>query len=141
MSARVLVLGVGAFAHAVQSILKEDGAETACYLTRSYAHYGPKTMGQTWKSEEHPSPLPIIKKFKPDIIIPQSVAWADQFWSKELVSQGWPIFSPINNAMEIEISRKKSSELCRKYGISIPIFHQVSNRFEAQKLMKKDPRA
>ncbi len=141
MSARVLVLGVGAFAHAVQSILMEDGAETGCYLTRSYGHYGPKIMGQIWKSEEYPSPLPIIKKFKPDIIIPQSVAWADQLWSKEIVEQGWPILSPVNKAMEIEISRKKSSELCRKYGVPIPIFHQVSNRFEAQKLMKKDPRA
>ena len=34
MTSRVMVLGVGAFAHAVQSILQEDGAETACYLTR-----------------------------------------------------------------------------------------------------------
>ena len=83
MSARVLVLGVGAFAHAVQSILMEDGAETGCYLTRSYGHYGPKIMGQIWKSEEYPSPLPIIKKFKPDIIIPQSVAWADHYGQKK----------------------------------------------------------
>ena len=73
MSSRVLVMGVGSFAHAVQSILMEDGAETACYLTRPYSHYGPKKIGPTWTSEEYPSPIPIIEKFTPDLIIPQSV--------------------------------------------------------------------
>ena len=55
-----MVLGVGAFAHAVQSILQEDGAETACYLTRPYCHYGPSAFGQTWSSEDNPSPLPLF---------------------------------------------------------------------------------
>ena len=141
MSSRVLVLGVGAFAHAVQSILSEDGAETACYLTRSYSHYGPKIVGETWKSEEYPSPLPLIEKFKPDLIIPQSVAWAEQSWSSDLIKQGWPIFSPIDNAMNIEISRKESSELCTRYKIPVPIFHHVNNRLEAFKLMQTEPRA
>ena len=31
MSRRVMVLGVGAFAHAVMAILKDSGAETGCY--------------------------------------------------------------------------------------------------------------
>jgi len=141
MSSRVLVMGVGSFAHAVQSILMEDGAETACYLTRPYSHYGPKKIGPTWTSEEYPSPIPIIEKFKPDLIIPQSVAWAEQSWSKEIVRQEWPIFCPVNDAMEIEISRKISSELCANYGIPVPIFHHVNNRIEALKLMEKEPRA
>ena len=68
MTSRVMVLGVGAFAHAVQTILREDGAETACYLTRPYSHFGPKIVGQTWSTEDHPSPLPLIEKFKPDHI-------------------------------------------------------------------------
>ena len=140
MSSRVLVLGVGAFAHAVQSILMEDGAETECYLTRPYSHYGPKLVGQTWNAKEYPSPLPIIERFKPDLIIPQSVAWAEQIWAKEIVRKGWPIFSPVNDAMKIEISRKDSSELCKKYNIPVPIFHHVNNRIEAQKIMEKDPR-
>jgi len=50
MTSRVMVLGVGAFAHAVQTILREDGAETACYLTRPYSHCGPKIVGQTWST-------------------------------------------------------------------------------------------
>ena len=61
MTARVMILGVGAFAHAVMSILKENGAETSCYLTRQYSHFGPKTTGHTWKSEEYPTPLPLIE--------------------------------------------------------------------------------
>jgi len=98
MTSRVMVLGVGAFAHAVQTILREDGAETACYLTRPYSHFGPKIVGQTWSTEDHPSPLPLIEKFKPDLIIPQAVAWAEQPWAADLVKQGLPIFSPVGDA-------------------------------------------
>ena len=127
MTSRVMVLGVGAFAHAVQTILREDGAETACYLTRPYSHFGPKIVGQNWNSEDHPSPLPLIEKFKPDLIIPQAVAWAEQPWAADLVKQGLPIFSPVGDAMQIEISRQESSELCRKYGIPVPASYHVQN--------------
>ena len=140
MTSRVMVMGVGAFAHAVQSILQEDGAETACYLTRPYGHYGPSALGQTWSAEDHPSPLPLFEKFKPDLIIPQAVAWAEQPWAADLVQQGWPIFCPVNDAMRIEISRQESSELCRQYGIPVPTFHHVQNRLEARKIMQDDPR-
>ncbi|HIA57757.1 MAG TPA: phosphoribosylamine--glycine ligase, partial [Candidatus Lambdaproteobacteria bacterium] len=140
MASRVMVLGVGAFAHSVQSILQEDGAETACYLTRPYGHYGPTVVGQTWSFEEYPSPLPLIEKFQPDLIIPHAVAWAEQPWAVDLVQQGWPIFSPVGDAMRIEISRQESSELCRQYGIPVPAFHHVQNRLEARKLMQDDPR-
>ena len=140
MTSRVMVLGVGAFAHAVQTILREDGAETACYLTRPYSHFGPKIVGQTWSTEDHPSPLPLIEKFKPDLIIPQAVAWAEQPWAADLVKQGWPIFSPVGDAMRIEISRQESSELCRKYDIPVPASYHVQNRIEARQLMQDDPR-
>jgi len=86
MTSRVMVLGVGAFAHAVQTILQENGAETTCYLTRPYSHFGPKIAGQTWNAEDHPSPLSLIEKFKPDLIIPHAVAWAEQPWAADLVS-------------------------------------------------------
>ena len=140
MTSRVMVLGVGAFAHAVQTILREDGAETACYLTRPYSHFGPKIVSQTWSAEDHPSPLPLIEKFKPDLIIPQAVAWAEQPWAADLVKQGWPIFSPVGDAMRIEISRQESSELCWKYDIPVPASYHVQNRIEARQLMKDDPR-
>ena len=140
MTSRVMVLGVGAFAHAVQTILQENGAETTCYLTRPYSHFGPKIAGQTWNAEDHPSPLSLIEKFKPDLIIPQAVAWAEQPWAADLVKCGWPIFSPVGDAMRIEISRQVSSDLCRQHGIPIPAFHHVQNRIEARQLMHDDPR-
>ncbi|MBC8259652.1 MAG: phosphoribosylamine--glycine ligase [SAR324 cluster bacterium] len=140
MTSRVMVLGVGAFAHAVQTVLQECGAETACYLTRPYGHFGPKIVGQTWNSEDHPSPLPLIEKFKPDLIIPQAVAWAEQPWATDLVKQGWPIFSPVGEAMQIEISRQEASELCCQYDIPVPVFHHVQNRIEARQLTESDPR-
>ena len=43
---RVMIFGVGAFAHAMMAILKDKGAETACYLTRDYGHYGPSSVGK-----------------------------------------------------------------------------------------------
>ena len=135
-----MVLGVGAFAHAVQSILREDGAETSCYLTRPYSHFGPGLVGQTWNAEEYPSPLPLIENFQPDLIIPQAVAWAEQPWADEIVQKGWPIFSPVGDAMKIEVSRKLSSELCKEFGIPAPTFHHVQNRLEARQVMKDDPR-
>ena len=135
-----MVFGVGAFAHAVQQILKENGAETACYLTRDYGHYAPSTIGQTWNLEEYPSPLPLIEKFKPDLIIPQAVSWAEQPWARELIEKELPIFCPVGNAMLIEISRLKASELCRKYEIPIPTFHHAHNRLEARKILQDDPR-
>ena len=140
MTPRVMVLGVGAFAHAVQSILREDGAETSCYLTRPYSHFGPSLVGQTWNSEEYPSPIPLIERFQPDLIIPQAVAWAEQSWAIEIVQQDWPIFSPVGDAMKIEVSRELSSKLCSEFGIPIPAFHHVQNRIEARQVMKDDPR-
>ena len=73
MTPRVMVLGVGAFAHAVQTILQEDGAETSCYLTRPYGHFGPGLIGQTWNSEDYPSPLPQIENLSLNLLFPKQL--------------------------------------------------------------------
>ena len=44
MPRRVMVFGVGSFAHAVMTILKESGAEVCCYLTRVMV-----TMALLWR--------------------------------------------------------------------------------------------
>jgi len=44
--ARVWVLGVGSFAHAMAQICREDGAEVHTYLTRNYGHYGASLVGK-----------------------------------------------------------------------------------------------
>ena len=43
-----MVFGVGSFAHAVMTILKESGAEVCCYLTRGYGHHGPSLAGKVF---------------------------------------------------------------------------------------------
>ena len=139
MSRRVMVLGVGAFAHAVMAILKDSGAETGCYLTRSYGHFGPKSVGQTWNAEEHPSPLDLIDEFCPDLIIPMSIAWAEQPWSKTLVDANAPLLSAVGEAMQIEISRDHAAQLCRQHGISVPDSYLVQNREEAIELIRTKP--
>ena len=65
-----MVFGVGSFAHAVMTILKESGAEVYCYLTRGYGHHGPSLAGKVFDSEEFPSPIPLIESFQPDLIVP-----------------------------------------------------------------------
>ena len=53
-----MVFGVGSFAHAVMTILKESGAEVCCYLTRAYGPHGPSLAGKVFESEELPSQSP-----------------------------------------------------------------------------------
>ena len=78
-----MVFGVGSFAHAVMTILKESGAEVCCYLTRAYGHHGPSLAGKVFDSEEFPSPIPLIESFKPDLIVPMSIAWTEQPWARD----------------------------------------------------------
>jgi len=83
MPRRVMVFGVGSFAHAVMTILKESGAEVCCYLTRGYGHHGPSLAGKVFDSEEFPSPIPLIESFQPDVIVPMSIAWTEQLGRKK----------------------------------------------------------
>ena len=126
--ARVLVLGVGAFAHSVLQILKEHGAEVGCYLTRDYGHHGPKSVGPTWFHRDHPSPLPILREFCPDLVIPMGVDWWDQPWAEEALAENWPLLSPTGEALTIEVSREHSAALCQEHSIPVPQSHLVQNR-------------
>lgn len=138
--ARVLVLGVGAFAHSVLQILKEHGAEVGCYLTRDYGHHGPKSVGPTWFHRDHPSPLPILREFCPDLVIPMGVDWWDQPWAEEALAENWPLLSPTGEALTIEVSREHSAALCQEHSIPVPQSHLVQNRLEALALMREQPR-
>ncbi len=140
MSRRVMVMGVGAFAHSVMTILQESGADTDCYLTRPYAHYGANKSGRCWDSREHPSPLPLIADSKPDLIVPMAIAWAEKPWAERLVSDGAPLLSPVGKAMQIEVSRETAAKLCRKHGVPVPEFHYAGNRLEALEWMREQPR-
>ena len=136
---RVMIFGVGAFAHAMMAILKEQGAEICCYLTRDYGHYGPSSVGKTWLFSNHPSPLPLITEFRPDYIIPMSIDWHNEPWAAALPEKQIPILCPLGEALQIEATRQYALQLCRRFEIPFPVAYTVSNRLEALQLMKKYP--
>src|SRR5262245_52841818 len=75
-----MVLGVGAFAYSTAQILRESGASVSTYLTRDYAHHAPSLAGATFHREQFPSPCPLIRERKIDVVIPMSIDWAQAPW-------------------------------------------------------------
>lgn len=140
MKKRVMILGVGAFAHSMMGILKKFDADVGCYLTREYGHYGPSLEGPTWSVSNHPSPIPILREFLPDLIIPMSIDWHTEPWAEELLQMKIPIFCPDGDAIQIEVQRTLAADLCQQYNIPVPHSYRVSNRIEAMQLMEEIPR-
>src|SRR5476651_754110 len=101
-AANVMILGVGSFAHSIGETLANAGANVSTYLTRNYGHYSPTLVGKTFSRDAFPSPVPLIRKNKIDVVIPQSIDWALQPWAKDLIKSGVGIFSPTGEAMRIE---------------------------------------
>jgi phosphoribosylamine-glycine ligase len=135
-----MLLGVGAFAHSVMRILKENGAKVSCYLTRSYGHYGPSLEGEVYPASYFPSPVRFVRDKKVDLLIPMSIDWILQPWAEELLSLNVPIFSPIGDAMQLERERDWGRQLCERFGIDFPRAYVARNRLEAEAILKNDPR-
>lgn len=140
MRLKVLILGVGSFAHSTMSILEQAGAEVGCYLTRNYGHYGPSQVGRIWNTIEHPSPLTVIEEFQPDLLIPMSIDWHGTSWGKEIRKNKIPILCPSDSAIKIESERNFASQLCQKFMVPFPKSFVVENLIEAEKLMQHEPR-
>ena len=138
--ARVWVLGVGSFAHAMAQICREDGAEVHTYLTRNYGHYGASLCGEVYEARRHPQLLTLFDKHPPDLVIPMSIDWQTQSWGPDLVEQGVPILSPVGKATQLEVDRDFAMRLCEQYGIPIPRSHYARNRLEAEEILRNDPR-
>ena len=68
-----MVLGVGSFAHSLATALADAGANVSTYLTRNYGHYSPTLAGQVFSRETFPSPVPLVRQTKTDVVIPQSI--------------------------------------------------------------------
>jgi phosphoribosylamine--glycine ligase len=134
-----MILGVGSFAHSIGATLADDGANVSTYLTRSYGHFPPTLVGKTFSRDTFPSPLPLIREKKVDVVIPQSIDWAMQSWAKDLIKSGVGIFSPVGEAMRIERERDFARELCAKFQIPFPKSFVASNRIEAEKILEKNP--
>src|SRR5258707_1183307 len=97
-----MILGVGSFAHSIGQTLADTGANVSTYLTRNYGHFAPTLVGETFPRDTFPSPVPLIRENKIDVVIPQSIDWALQPWAKDLIKSGVGIFSPTGEAMRIE---------------------------------------
>ncbi len=134
-----MILGVGSFAHSIGTALAEAGANASTYLTRNYGHFSPTLFGKTFSRDAFPSPVPLVRENKIDVVIPQSIDWATQPWVEELEKSGVGIFSPTGDAMRIERERDFARELCAKFKIPFPKSFVASNRIEAEKILEKNP--
>jgi phosphoribosylamine---glycine ligase len=136
----VMVLGVGSFAHSIGTALAEAGADVSTYLTRNYGHFPPSLVGPTFSREAHPSPCPLIAKRGVELVVPQSIDWAQAPWAEDLMKSGAGIFSPTRAAMRIERERDFARKLCADFKIPFPKAHVARNRLEAERILSKNPR-
>ena len=134
-----MILGVGSFAHSIGTALADAGATVSTYLTRNYGHFPPSLVGKTFSHEAFPSPVPLIREKKIDVVIPQSIDWAQAPWSEELVESGAGIFSPTRGAMRIERERDFARKLCAEFKIPFPQAYVASNRLEAEQILARHP--
>jgi phosphoribosylamine---glycine ligase len=137
---KVLALGVGAFTQGMLRVLRENGATVATYLTRNYAHHPPSLEGPVYDSAKIRNPCEIIREFKPDILLPQSIDWAQKPWADELLATGVPIFCPTGEALKLERDRDFARQLCERFKIPFPTSHVAQSLAEAREILARDPR-
>ena len=134
-----MILGVGSFAHSIGKALADAGASVSTYLTRNYGHFPPSLVGKTYSQDTFPSPVPLIRERKINVVIPQSIDWAQAPWAGNLVKSGVGIFCPVGEAMRIERERDFARELCARFKIPFPQAYVASNRIEAEKILLQHP--
>ena len=138
--AAVMVFGVGSFAHSLGQTLKEAGAEVSTYLTRNYGHFAPELAGPVYSREAFPNPCPLLARRRVDVVIPQSIDWAQAPWAEELERSGAGLFGPTGEAMRIERERDYARKLCAQFRVPFPKAFVAANRLEAEKIVAKHPR-
>jgi phosphoribosylamine--glycine ligase len=137
----VMILGVGSFAHSIGTALSDAGANVSTYLTRNYGHFSPTLVGQAYSKETFQNPANLIRENNIDVVIPQSIDWAQAPWAAELRKSGVAIFSPVGEAMRIERERDFARKLCAEFKIPFPRAYVAPTRLEAVKILEKHPRA
>jgi phosphoribosylamine--glycine ligase len=135
----VMALGVGSFAFSVTQTLKENGADVCTYLTRDYAHFPPSLAGPTFLREAHPSPVALIKERGVELVVPQSIDWAQAPWAEDLLSSGVGLLCATGEAMRIERERDFARKLCADFGIPFPASHVAQNRLAAEQILARHP--
>ena len=134
-----MILGVGSFAQSIGSALTDAGAVVSTYLTRNYGQFSPSLVGKVYSRDTFPSPVPLLGDNKIDVVIPQSIDWATQPWTEDLIKSGVGIFSPTGEAMRIERERDFARDLCVRFKIPFPKSFVASNRIEAEKILEQHP--
>jgi phosphoribosylamine---glycine ligase len=135
-----MVFGVGSFARSVTGVLGDAGARVSTYLTRNYGHFPPSLSGPAYTRESWPNPVPLLRKQKVDVVVPQSIDWAQAPWAEELLDSRVPIFSPVREAMRIERERDFARKLCARFKIPFPKAQVATNRLEAERILARRPR-
>lgn len=136
---RVIGFGVGAFTHGMLSVLKEKGCDVSAYLTRPYGHYGPGLVGPTHDCAAFPNPCTLLQDGV-DLVIPQSIDWAERPWRDEFLKLGLPILCPTGEALLLERNRDFARELCQRFQIPFPVAQVARNRLEAERILSDNPR-
>src|SRR3954468_21108447 len=98
-SVHALILGVGSFAQSIGQTLADAGAKVSTLLTRNYGHFPPSLVGPTYSRDAVPDLDAFIRENGIDLVIPQSIDWAQAPWATELLRSGAGIFSPVGEAM------------------------------------------
>lgn len=135
-----MVLGVGSFSQGILSVFKENGCNVSTYLTRPYAHFGPQQVGQVFDSSTTPNALEIFDQQKPDLIIPQSIDWAQQPWAPELLRSGIPLLCPTGEALLLERDRDYTRRLCQRLGVPFPKSYFAPTLSDAISILCNDRR-
>jgi len=138
--ASVMLFGVGSFAQSIGQTLKDAGAEVSTYLTRNYGHFPPQLVGPVHTRDAFPNPCPLLAGGRVQMVVPQSIDWAQTPWAEELLQSGAPLFGPTGEAMRIERERDFARKLCANFKIPFPEAHVASNRLEAEKIVARRPR-
>ncbi len=133
-----LILGVGAFTQALLRTLRDDGARTSAYLTRDYAHHGPRLEGPCHDHRDLPNPCDLIRRERPDVIIPMSIEWALKPWTEEFLALKPPLLCPTGEALRLERERDFARQLCGQYGVPFPRSWFAANRAEAEAIVRRE---
>lgn len=141
LSHEVVVLGVGAFTQALMRILREDGAVVSGYLTRNYAHYGPRSEAPCLTAAECPDPCGGWARERPELLVPMSLEWALQPWTPEFLKLDLPLLCPTGEGLRLERERDFARGLCARFGIPFPAARAVRTRAEAEALVRRSGRA
>ena len=136
----IFVLGVGSFAHSIGAALADDGADVSTYLTRNYGHYPPSLVGRTFSCDTIGNPMPLLRQHQAQVVIPQSIDWAQQPWSQPLMQSGIGIFCPAGEGLRIERERDFARELCSRFNIPFPQSFVAANRIEAEQILTAQQR-